>query len=334
MKNCMPVMIKWIGCLLTVSMLMTSLAYSGPPGVSGGGLIDPKSTELLDFAEVESGGLVPFLPQKLPIYYSLVEPVLRRISTTKYKAMNIFMSEALLGQKKPWFFTNGKLDKFLNTKNIHVLTDSKTKEVVAVQNSTSIRVYKPWFDRKMNGNDKEKLSAAGLIVHEAVMYIALIAGAPHDDVREVVRALFAPELILQPFAAVSFPAIVDMNNMATPIKQIMIGHAQELIGLIDEAYNIYFPNNSPSSNIYSQWRDLVSRVNRIVRCGSDQENLFCDYNDDIGLFAYILADTILPKNTNQKEIVKLHLENVKGSVQKYISDLQGTIVFYPGQTSR
>ena len=28
---------------------------------------------------------------------------------------------------------------------------------------------------------------------------------------------------------------VDMNNMATPIKQIMIGHAQELIGLIDEA---------------------------------------------------------------------------------------------------
>ena len=157
---------------------------------AGGGM--SLNGQLLDFAEARNGaGRVPFTPKYLP-EFGVVEQVLQKLNSTL--RFQVLLEATLKYSMKNWYFRSSPFPAdALNQENIHILTDAKTRTVIAVQDASSITIFKPGYD-EMGKRATGQLEQAGLLVHESVMAIAMKYGFDHNSVREVVRILFSEEL--------------------------------------------------------------------------------------------------------------------------------------------
>lgn len=299
-----------LASLLLGSMIIFSstVSQAGKDGVSGGGLIT-KQGDLLDFAEaIDGAGLVPFIPSNYKQLSVKMNEIINRVLDGDV-SFGRRLSQTIYAGRKTWYFKNTVLSDELPTKNLHILRDDKTHEVIAKQDRTKIIVYKPWFDSKVNGSQADQLRAIGLLVHEAIMDTVLEFGMDHNVVREMTRVIFANELGGE-FPRYNFLQILKDNGFYPTIAQDKQLQADHMLNKISELEKVL------ASGDLQKLMDLNRYYNKVLKFNLKELD-----NSMIGVFSQ-LAIIMDELDRQVGPPIAQRLEAIKAFLKEYPKQFQ------------
>jgi hypothetical protein len=291
----------------------SNVSLAGKDGVSGGGVIT-KSGELLDFAEAQTGaGLVPFEPSSFKVLNETLNMIVNRVLDGDV-SFGRRLTETIYGTRKTWYFKATPLTNELPTKNLHILLDDKTHQVIAKQDQLKIVIYKPWFESKVNGDQMDLLRAAGLIVHEAVMDTVLEFGMDHDLVRDMVRVIFADELGGK-FPKANFVRILKVNGFFPSIyenKTLQVSRMMEEVNKVEAL--IHSVGTSYSGKAWSDQKTFLLDVREV------------NYKefDPVVFYKFSALLNVMTRFQHEKnmETAKAEIEAIKKHLESYLSSFR------------